>query len=80
MEAHKLRKQYFVSYEDGEWRIIFEDEHIRGYPSQAAAFRAAVDAAHLEGSRGSDTEVLALTETGTFRLKWRYGRDPYLPA
>ena len=43
------RKQYFVSYEDGEWKIIFEDEHIGGYPSEAAAFRAAVDAAHLQG-------------------------------
>jgi hypothetical protein len=73
------RKQYFVSYEDGEWKIIFEDEHIGGYPSEAAAFRAAVDAAHLEGSRGSETEVLVMTEEHKFRIKWRYGRDPYPP-
>ena len=74
------RKQYFVSYEVGEWKIIFEDEHIGGYPSKAAAFRAAVDAAHLEGSRGSQTEVLVMTEEYTFRIKWRYGFDPYPPA
>ena len=74
------RKQYFVSYEDGEWIIKFEDRFIGGYPSEAAAFRAAVDAAQLEGSKGSRTEVLVMTETGTFRIMWRYGRDPYPPA
>ena len=74
------RKQYFVSYEDGEWKIIFEDEHIGGYPSEAAAFRAAVDAAHLEGSRGSQTEVQVMTPEYTFRIKWRYGFDPYPPV
>ena len=46
----------------------------------AAAFRAAVDAAHLEGSRGSETEVLVMTDEHTFRIKWRYGRDPYPPT
>ena len=45
------RKQYFVSYEDGEWKIIFEDEHIEGYPSEAAAFRA------LSSSRASPTSA-----------------------
>jgi hypothetical protein len=74
------RKQYFVSYEDGEWKIIFEDDHIGGYPSESAAFRAAVDAAHLEGSRGSQTEVLVMTEEHKFRIKWRYGRDTYPPT
>jgi hypothetical protein len=74
------RKQYFVSYEDGEWKVIFEDEHIGGYPSEAAAFRAAVDAAHLEGNRGSDAEVLVLTENNIFRTKWTYGRDSYPPT
>ena len=39
------RKQYFVSYEDGEWKIIFEDEHIGGHPSEAARIKAAIDAA-----------------------------------
>jgi hypothetical protein len=73
-------KQYSVSYENGEWKVIFEDEHIGGYPGKAAAFRAAVDAAHLEGSRGSETEVLVMTDTGTFRIMWRYGHDPYPPA
>jgi hypothetical protein len=74
------RKQYFVSNEVGEWKIIFEDQHIGGYPSEAAAFSAAVDEAYSEGSRGSETEVLVLTDTGTFRIKWRYGRDPYPPT
>jgi len=73
------RKQYFVSYEGGEWMIIFNDVHIGGYPSEAAAFWAAVDAAHLEGSRGSQTEVQVMTEEYTFRIKWRYGRDRYPP-
>ena len=73
------RKQYFVSCEDSEWIIKLEDERIGGYPGEAGAFRAAVDAAHLEGNRGSDAEVLALTENNIFRSKWRYGRDPYPP-
>jgi hypothetical protein len=79
-EAHMSLKQYLVSYENGEWKVIFEDEHIGGYPSKAAAVRAAVDAAHLEGSRGSETEVLLMTKTCTFPNKWRYGRDQYPPA
>jgi hypothetical protein len=73
------RKQYFVSCEDGEWIIKLDDERIGGYPSEAGAFRAAVDAAHLEGNRGNDAEVLVLTENNIFRSKWRYGRDPYPP-
>ena len=44
-----------------------------------AAVRAAVDAAHLEGSRGSDAEVLVLTENNMYRTMSRYGRDPYPP-
>jgi hypothetical protein len=79
-EAQMSRKQYFVSCEDGEWIIKLGDQYIGGYPSEAAAFRAAVDAAYLEGSRGSDAEVLALTENNIFRTKWTYGHDPYPPT
>ena len=71
-------KQYFVSYDDGEWSIKFEDVRIN-YPNAAAAFRAAVDAAHLEGSRGGDAEVLVLAENNVLQTKWRYGLDPYPP-
>ena len=74
------RKQYFVSCEDGEWIIKFEERFIGGHPSRVAAVRAAVDAAHLEGSRGSDAEVLVLTENNMYRTMWRYGRDPYPPT
>ena len=74
------RKQYFVSCEDGEWIIKLGDQYIGGYPSEAAPLRAAVDAAYLEGSRGSDAEVLALTENNMFRTKWTYGHDPYPPT
>ena len=51
-----------------------------GYPSEAAAFRAAVDAAHVEGIRGSEAEVLVATAKNKFRLKWKFGRDPYPPT
>jgi hypothetical protein len=51
-----------------------------GYPSEAAAFRAAVDAAHVEGIRGSEAEVLVATAKNKFRLKWKFDRDPYPPT
>ena len=52
----------------------------RGYPSEAAAFKAAVDAAHVEGIRGSEAEVLVATAKNKFRLKWKFDRDPYPPT
>ena len=50
------RKQYSVSYEDGEWRIIFEDEHIEGYPSEAAAFWGAEFIASVAHIRSADDQ------------------------
>jgi hypothetical protein len=79
-EPHMSRKQYFVSYEDAEWIIKLEDRFIGGHLSKVAAVRAAIDAAHLEGSRGSDAEVLVLTENNMYRTMWRHGRDPYPPT
>ena len=67
-------KQSRVANDDGQWSVRL------GYPSEAAAFRAAVDAAHVEGIRGSEAEVLVATAKNKFRLKWKFGRDPYPPT
>jgi hypothetical protein len=73
------RKHYFVAYGDGEWKIILRDQKIGGFPSETAAFRAAVDAAHLVGTKGGNAEVLVQTDDNTFRVRWTYGKDPYPP-
>ena len=72
-------KQYFVVMRDGEWKINFEDQFVGAFPDQASATRAAIDAAHLEGSRGSDTQVLVQAENNMIRTVWTFGQDPYPP-
>ena len=45
-------KQYFVVLHEDQWNVRFEDEHQGPYPSLSKAIRAAIDAAHLIGSKG----------------------------
>lgn len=72
-------KQYFVVLHEDQWRVRFEDEHQGPYPSLSKAIRAAIDAAHLIGSKGEDAQVLVQDDTMRFRTEWTYGQDPYPP-
>lgn len=71
------RNQYFVVSHQGEWKISHNQKHYGPYPTQKAAIRAAVDAAHE--SKG-DSQVLIQGENNQFRTEWTYGNDPYPPA
>lgn len=72
-------KQYFVVLHEGQWKVKYEGEHQGPYPTQSKAIRAAIDAAHLIGSKGEDAQVLVQGENLQFRTEWTYGHDPYPP-
>ena len=55
-------KQYFVVLHEGQWTVKFEDQPEDPYPTQSKAIRAAIDAAHLIGSKGEDAQVLVQIE------------------
>jgi hypothetical protein len=69
-------KQYFVVLHEGLWSVKFEDQPEDPY---SKAIRAAIDAAHLIGSRGEDAQVLVQIENMQFRTEWTFGQDVYPP-
>jgi hypothetical protein len=73
------RAAYYVVLHQGQWKINFNDQHHGPYQTQAAAIRAAVDAAHKSGQNGHDAQVLIQGRDNQFRTEWTYGRDPYPP-
>lgn len=74
------RTQYFVVQHEGQWKIKLNGQHYGPYDTQAAAIRAAVDAAHTTGDKGGDAQVLVQSTTNhQFRTEWTYGHDPYPP-
>jgi hypothetical protein len=79
MEEQMACKQYFVVLHEDQWKVRFEDEHQGPYPSLSKAIRAAIDAAHLIGSKGEDAQVLVQDDAMRFRTEWTYGQDPYPP-
>jgi hypothetical protein len=79
MEVPMACKQYFVVLHGGDWMVRHEDQHQGPYPTQADAIRAAIDAAHLIGSKGEEAEVLVQGANLNFRTEWTYGSDPYPP-
>jgi hypothetical protein len=79
MEEQMACKQYFVVLHEGQWTVRFEDQPDDPYPTQSKAIRAAIDAAHLIGSRGEDAQVLVQIENLQFRTEWTYGQDVYPP-
>jgi uncharacterized protein DUF2188 len=70
------RTRYYVVLHEGRWKIKLNDTHYGPYDTQAAAIRAAVDAAHK--NRG-DSQVLVQGQNNQFRTEWTYGHDPYPP-
>ena len=72
------RAQYFVVMHEGQWKITHNGVHYP-YATQAAAIRAAVDAAHKAGGLGHDAQVLVQGVNNQFRTEWTYGHDPYPP-
>lgn len=74
------RAQYYVVNHQGQWKITLDGVHYGPYQTQAAAIRAAVDAAHKAGGQGhSGAQVLVQGVNNQFRTEWTYGNDPYPP-
>jgi hypothetical protein len=73
------RAHYYVVLHQGHWKISLDGTHHGPYATQAAAIKAAVDAAHEAGKRGMDAQVLVQGQNNQFRTEWTYGHDPYPP-
>ena len=73
------RHAYYVVLHNNEWKISYNGNHHGPYPTQKAAIRKAVDAAHSDGKKGHDAQVLVQGADNKFRAEWTYGHDPYPP-
>ncbi|TIR16670.1 MAG: DUF2188 domain-containing protein [Mesorhizobium sp.] len=73
------RVQYFVVLHENEWKVTLDGKHYGPYATQALAIKAAVDAAHSTGKKGTDAQVLVQGTNNQFRTEWTYGNDPYPP-
>ena len=73
------RAQYFVVLHNDGWKIKLSGQHYGPYATQAAAIRAAVDAANSTGKIGNDAQVLVQGANNQFSTEWTYGHDPYPP-
>jgi hypothetical protein len=69
------REQYFIIFENNEWKISFKDKHYGPYANQEEAIEAATDAAFAMGEIGIDAQVLTQHRDNTFETKWSYSRD-----
>jgi hypothetical protein len=77
-ETGMARAQYFVLKDGAAWKVRHNDKDV-SYATQAAAMKAAVDAAHAAGKAGHDTQVLVQGRDGKWQTEWTYGNDPYPP-
>ncbi len=68
-------EQYFIVFENNEWKISFNNKFYGPYPNQQEATDAAVYAAHAMGEIGIDAQVLIQDRDNAFREKWTYGKD-----
>lgn len=73
------RNEYYVVNHQSEWKISYNGKHYGSYTTQKNAIKAAVDAAHKAGEKGSDAQVLVQGTDSKFRTEWTYGNDPYPP-
>ena len=68
-------EQYFIIFENNEWKISFKDKHYGPYPNQQEAIEAAVDAAHAMGAIGIDAQVLTQDAENNLKTEWTYGQN-----
>jgi hypothetical protein len=73
------REQYFVVFDDDQWKIKHNDRHSEAYPTQAAAIKKAVALAQADGEGGRDSQVMVQGRDLLFKAEWTYGHDPYPP-
>ena len=73
------RTQYFIVLHEDEWNIKLGNKLYGPYKSQTVAIRAAVEAAHQDGVRGNDAQVLVQGDDRICRTAWTYSHDSYPP-
>jgi hypothetical protein len=76
-EHHRTR--YVVVRQEDVWFILFAGEEFGPYKTEREAMLFAIDAAHLLGEQGEDTQVHVLDENGEARPAWTYRQDPFPP-
>jgi Uncharacterized protein conserved in bacteria (DUF2188) len=72
--------QYFVSLQEGKWRITLQDTNYGPFKSRSHAIRIAIDAANKWGKNGHDAQVFVQVRNNEWRIEWTYTHAPYLPA
>ncbi|MCC2977969.1 DUF2188 domain-containing protein [Sphingomonas sp. PL-96] len=72
------RAIYYVLKSGTGWKVRHSETDYE-YPTQAAAMKAAVDAANSSGKKGHDAQVLVQGHDGKWQTEWTYGHDPYPP-
>lgn len=73
------RIQYFVVLHQNQWKVTANGLDRVSYRTQADAIRAAIDAAHADGRKGINAQVLVQGRDNQFRTEWTYGHNPYPP-
>jgi Uncharacterized protein conserved in bacteria (DUF2188) len=71
----KVSEQYFIIFDNNEWKISFKDKHYGPYPDQDEAIEAAVEAAYAMGAIGIDAQVLVREAENKVRTEWAYGMN-----
>ena len=71
----KVSEQYFIIFDNNEWKISFNDKHYGPYPDQDEAVEAAVEAAYAMGAIGIDAQVLVREAENKIRTEWAYGMN-----
>lgn len=71
---------YVVSPAAEGWVVLCETLAYGPFQTFHDAFESAVEEAHAAGEVGFSSMVLVSGEDLRPRVRWTYGRDPYLPA
>ncbi len=70
-----MPEQYFIIFDNNEWKISFKDRLYGPYPDQEEAIEAAIDAAHAMGAIGIEAQVLVREAEDRLRTEWAYGKN-----
>ena len=71
----KVSEQYFIIFDNNEWKISFKDKLYGPYPDQEEAIESAVDAAYAMGAIGIDAQVLVWEAEDKLRTEWAFEQD-----
>ena len=70
---------YIVVRQGDVWFIKFDGDEFGPYKAEREAMLFAIDAAHLLGESGEDSQVRLMDQHGNHLAAWTHGKDPYPP-